>query len=230
MTPKATPAPADAARGPPIEAAYSIAGGGFGLAESATIVPVRVLDCDGIGDRSAVVKGLRWVIAHASPATSVVNLSFSSRRHTAIDRLVAELGDRGIPAVIAAGNHARDTKAFSPTRTGCGNHLSIVVAASTADGQRWAGSNYGACVAIDAPGVAVRAFGARGEEVVTGTSYAASFVTGAIATYASACGVTTADAWRPVQAASTPSIDVDARTATTSRRLRLRAGCKRTSD
>lgn len=204
-----------------------IAGTGGGVAESATIVPVRVIKCDGTGDRRAVLRGLRWVMAHAVPETSIVNLSFSGKRDTAIDQLVSALGDRGIPVVIAAGNSARDTVEFSPTRTGCAKSLSIVVAASTGDDEPWSGSNYGACVSIHAPGVAVRTFGAPGAPVATGTSYAAPYVAGAIAAQASACGITTQDAWRLVLAQAAPTMAVGPRITTTTRRLQLRESCER---
>ena len=188
-----------------------VAAKGYGVAESATIVPVRVLDCHGVGTKRAVVKGLEWVIANARPASSVVNLSFGGKKDRDIDARVTQLADRGIPVVIAAGNGATDTSRFSPSRTGCDERLAIVVAASTEVDSPWTGSNYGECVSIYAPGTNVRAFGSNGPRTVTGTSFAAPYVAGAIAAYASEYSVTTEEAWRMVIGHSLPAINVGKR-------------------
>ncbi|WP_035782217.1 S8 family serine peptidase, partial [Arthrobacter sp. H14] len=42
-------------------------GADYGAAKTATIVPVRVLDCDGAGTVSDVVAGLDWVAAQHEP-------------------------------------------------------------------------------------------------------------------------------------------------------------------
>jgi subtilisin family serine protease len=196
-----------------------IAGKGYGIAEAATIVPVKVLDCDGSGSMPAVVDGLTWILEHAQPKTSIVNLSFGGHKNKDIDRLVTRLSDRGIPVVIAAGNSGADAEEMSPARTGCTKDLSIVVAASTEFGSPWTRSNYGACVTIYAPGTRVFAFASKGEKLVTGTSFAAPSVAGAIAAHASAYGVTTAEAWRLVVQQSSRSLKGGKRTDTTARLL-----------
>jgi subtilisin family serine protease len=196
-----------------------IAGRGYGRAESATIVPVKVLDCDGSGSMDAVVSGLTWVLEHARPKTSIVNLSFGGEKNKEIDRVVTRLLDRGIPVVIAAGNSASNSESMSPARTGCAKDLSIVVAASTEYDSPWTRSNYGACVSIYAPGTRVFAFAAQGEKLVTGTSFAAPSVTGAIAAHASAYGVTTAEAWHLVVEQSSRSLKSGKRSDTTGRLL-----------
>ena len=56
--------------------AGTVAGSTYGVAKSATIVPVRVLDCTGSGYNSDVVAGLDWIAAnHAAGTPAVVNLS-----------------------------------------------------------------------------------------------------------------------------------------------------------
>jgi subtilisin family serine protease len=210
---------ADCGRNHGTYVASLIAGKGYGLAESARIVPVKVLDCDGSGSMRAVIDGLSWVLAHAQPQTSVVNLSFGGKQNKDIDRIVTRLSDRGMPVVIAAGNSAIDTDQMSPARTGCAKDLSIVVAAATEAGSPWTSSNFGACVSIYAPGTRVYAYGSDGEKLVTGTSFAAPSVAGAIAAYASTYGVTTADAWHLVLEQSSRSLKSGKRTDTTARLL-----------
>ena len=201
-----------------------VAARGYGVAESATIVPVRVLDCHGSGTKQAVVDGLEWVIANARPASSVVNLSFGGKRDRDIDARVTQLASRGIPVVIAAGNGAADTLRFSPSRTGCDERLAIIVAASTEIDAPWTGSNYGECVSIYAPGTNVRAFSSNGPRLVTGTSFAAPYVAGAIAAYASEYSVPTEEAWRMVIGHALPAINVGKRIHTTTRLVQMFSG------
>src|SRR5262249_7131663 len=95
------------------------------------------------------------------------------------------------------------------------------VAASTERDSPWTDSNYGACVSIYAPGTRVYAFGAQGEKLVTGTSFAAPSVSGAIAAFASTYGVTTAEAWHLVLEQSSASLRSGKRQDTTARLLHL---------
>ncbi len=56
--------------------AGTIGGTTYGVAKSATLVPVRVLDCGGSGYMSWIIAGLDWVIAdHLAGTPAVANLS-----------------------------------------------------------------------------------------------------------------------------------------------------------
>ncbi|MBI9115410.1 S8 family serine peptidase, partial [Sanguibacter suaedae] len=56
--------------------AGTVASRTFGVAKSATIVPVRVLGCDGSGTVSGVVSGIDWIVAnHPAGTPGVVNMS-----------------------------------------------------------------------------------------------------------------------------------------------------------
>src|SRR6185436_6723863 len=54
-----------------------IAGTTFGVAKSATLVPVRALDCNGAGSISNLLSSVDWILADraSSPRPSVVNMS-----------------------------------------------------------------------------------------------------------------------------------------------------------
>ncbi len=69
--------------------AGTVAGTRYGVAKSATIVPVRVLYCDGTGYTSEVIAGLDWVTAdHKAGQPAVLNMSMAGFTGTSIDAAV----------------------------------------------------------------------------------------------------------------------------------------------
>src|SRR2546425_12233066 len=84
-----------------------IAGSNYGVAKSAPLVPVRVLDCNGSGSISTLLAGLDWVLQdHAlSGSPAVVNMSLAGDASSALDAEVNNLLAAGITTVVAAGNN-----------------------------------------------------------------------------------------------------------------------------
>jgi subtilisin family serine protease len=201
-----------------------IAGTGYGVAEAATIVPVRVLNCKGGGTRKAVVAGLRWVAANANPETSVVNISFGGKADNAIDNAIRDISDLGIPVVIAAGNYGANANRYSPSRLGCDGGLMVAVGSSTWLDLPWTGSNYGECLWLYAPGAKVLTMGIENEKIVNGTSFAAPYVSGAIAAYASEYGVTTEEALNMVMENAVSKMTIARRLNTTDLLLQMFSG------
>ncbi len=84
------------------------AGATVGVARGATIVSVRVLDCDGEGDVSDVVTALKWIRGHhVGGRAAIVNLSLGVDRGDegqSIDDQVNALLNEGVVVTIAAGN------------------------------------------------------------------------------------------------------------------------------
>ena len=198
-----------------------ISGIGYGVAEMATIVPVRVLKCNGAGTQKAIVAGLSWVLKNADPAVSIVNLSIGGSKNTAIDKAVRKLTDAGIPVVIAAGNNGSNVNRYSPSRVSCTEDLAISVGASTMYDLPWTGSNYGDCLTLYAPGRAVIASYGAGDVGANGTSFSAAYVSGAIAAYASAFEITTEDAFYEMVMHFDAAITIAARKETTSSVLQM---------
>ena len=161
--------------------AGTIAGSTYGVAKAATIVPVRVLDCNGSGLLSGVVAGLDWIGQNYVPGSKVVvNMSLGGGASATLDSAVASLVAKGITVVVAAGNSAADACNFSPARV----YGAITVAASTTADGLASYSNFGSCVDIVAPGSGILSawIGSTTETaVLNGTSMASPHVAGLVA-------------------------------------------------
>jgi len=156
-------------------------GTSYGVAKRATLVAVRVLDCDNHGDYSTIIAGVEWVTRHAiRPA--VANLSLGGRAGQALDDAVIASINSGIVYTLAAMNNTADACRYSPARV----RAAITVAASDRYDRQASFSNYGKCVDLYAPGVAIiSAFntGDRSWATYYGTSMAAPHVAGTAAQY-----------------------------------------------
>lgn len=132
--------------------AGTVAGSTYGVAKAATVVPVRVLDCNGSGYNSDVVAGLDWIVAnHAAGTPAVVNMSLGGAASATVDAALQSVINDGVAAFVAAGNSAVDACGSSPARL----PAAVTVAASDSADRQASFSNYGSCVDLYAPGVGI---------------------------------------------------------------------------
>ena len=161
--------------------AGTIAGSTYGIAKAASVVPVRVLDCNGSGYLSSVISGLDWVAQNSDPgAPAVVNLSLGGGVSSSLDSAVENLVARGMTVVVAAGNSAISACDASPART----PGALTVAASDITDRFASFSNFGSCVDMVAPGVSVTSAWITDNAstaVLSGTSMASPHVAGLVA-------------------------------------------------
>lgn len=166
----------------------TIAGTTYGVAKSAVIVPVRVLNCLGQEARnSAIIEGLSWIAAdHLPGQPAVVNMSLVMNASDSIDSAARQVIADGIVLVAASGNSGDSLSGsgnaclYSPARVA----EVITVNASTNVDDDASFSNYGSCTDLYAPGVGIVS-GWIGSSTATntrsGTSMAAPHVAGAAA-------------------------------------------------
>ncbi len=176
------------------------AGRDLGVAPEATIVSVRVLNCQGEVKlvhtdpktvKWSVVAGLDWVATHAhKPA--VVNLSIGGSPDPSLDAAVQRVISAGVAVVVAAGNANIDACNNSPARV---PQAVTVGAIDPTTDRRATFSNWGRCIDIFAPGVNIRSAWYKPrvnpdgtvdkdvQNVAAGTSFAAPHVAGVFALY-----------------------------------------------
>jgi serine protease len=151
----------------------------YGLAKDVSLIPVRVLGCDGSGTNSGVIAGVDWVAQNAS-GPSVANMSLGGGNSTALDNAVNGAINSGITFVVAAGNDNSDACTGSPNRVAA----ALTIASSTSSDARSSFSNYGSCIDLFAPGSSITSTWSNGStNTISGTSMAAPHVAGAVALY-----------------------------------------------
>ncbi|HEU4668825.1 MAG TPA: S8 family serine peptidase, partial [Arthrobacter sp.] len=200
--------------------AGTIAGKTFGVAKAATIVPVRVLDCEGSGYDSDVVAGLDWIAAHHAAGTpAVANLSLGSDANSVVDAAVRGVISDGVTTVAAAGNTGVDACTRSPARV---PEVLTVAASDSSDRQAWF-SNHGSCVDLYAPGVGIQSAGhtsTTATATFNGTSMATPHVAGAAAIVLSQNpGQTPAGVSAEITSAAVPGVITGASPGTPNRLL-----------
>jgi subtilisin family serine protease len=163
--------------------AGTVGGSTYGFATQATIIPVRVLDCNGSGSTAGIVAGINWMIQHhvaGVPAVANMSLGTISGIDVAINDAVARGVADGITFVVAAGNSYSDACNYSPSSAAS----AITVGATTSTDAFADFSNRGSCVDILAPGMHIISAGITGPTATSsksGTSMAAPHVAGVVA-------------------------------------------------
>ena len=180
------------------------AGGGSGLLPGAELTAASVFgaDPDGvpIGDVMALVGGLDWLLGSKTP---VINMSFAGDANAIIALALRRVIAAHAIVVAAAGNGGPSAPpAFPADEPGV-----IGVTAVDNRSQPYADANQGDYVAFAAPGVRVWTPGPTAAGTYhTGTSFAAPFVTAAVA--ARLAGGAPADAERMADLLAMTAIDL----------------------
>jgi PKD repeat protein len=178
-----------------IAAAYDNNIGTIGTAPGATLWSLKALNADGSGYLGSIIAAIDLIAAY-SAEIDVANMSFGFEGSAqALDDALTNVVGRGVVFVAAAGNSASNAATFSPA-----NHPDVIAVSALADFDGLPGglgaetcrpdvddtladfSSFGAVVDIAAPGVCIYStYLNDGYAVLSGTSMAAPFVTGAVA-------------------------------------------------
>ncbi len=159
--------------------AGTVGGTTWGVAKRVSLIPVRVLDCNGSGTWSGVIAGIDWVVASAlRPA--VANMSLGGGVSSSVNAAVAGAVSKGVTMVVAAGNSNANACDYSPS----GEPSAITVGATDSSDARASYSNYGSCVDIFGPGSNITSAWNTSSDainIISGTSMATPHVTGVAA-------------------------------------------------
>jgi hypothetical protein len=143
-----------------------------GVAPNAQIMPLRVLDAQGLGNYSNIASA---IIYAADNGANIINLSLAGSNNSSIlEQAVAYAIARGVVVIAAAGN-------FNSPNTFYPAAYPSVIAVGSVDVnlQRSSFSNYGTFVDIYAPGRDILTTSLNGDYAFnSGTSFAAPIVAG----------------------------------------------------
>src|SRR6201988_2048115 len=159
----------------------TVGGSTYGVAKSALLRGVRVLDCNGSGSTSGVIAGVDWVRQNFI-APAVANMSLGGGISTALDTAVNNLANSGVPIAVAAGNSNANACNTSPARAA----NAITVGSTTTTDARSSFSNFGTCLDIFAPGSGILSSWFSSDTATatwSGTSMASPHVAGVAALY-----------------------------------------------
>jgi subtilisin family serine protease len=198
--------------------AGTVGGSTYGVAPAASLISVRVLDCNGAGSVSGVIAGIDWVINDHVSGPAVINMSLGAGKSASLESAVDRAYNDGITVVSAAGNSNVDACSTSPG----GNKASgLTVGATTITDARASYSNFGGCLDLFAPGSGIVSAGISSptaSATLSGTSMAAPHVAGLAARYLSAAtSASPAQVMSAIISTSTPNVVTSAGTLSPNR-------------
>jgi len=185
-----------------VAAAQGNGAGTAGLAPDARILPVRVLDQQGMGYWSDIAQGIVYATDRGA---SVLNLSFSAAQSNAsMQTAIGYAASRGRILVAAAGNDGNGVANYPAA-----DPRVIAVAASTRTDTVATFSNYGSYLDLAAPGVGIWSTVPGSFRSDSGTSMATPFVSAAAALLRSAAVDRNLGAIDIVSALTRTAVDID---------------------
>ena len=173
--------------------------GVVGVAPGAKLWAIKVLDRNGSGALSTIIKGIDYIRQYASQI-EVANLSLGCEcKSSAFDTAINNAVKAGITFVVASGNSGKDASTFSPA-----NNPNVIAVSAIGDSDDKCGGtgpstgsgrddtlasfgNYGAVVDMAAPGTKIYStYKGNSYATMSGTSMASPHVAGAAALYEAA--------------------------------------------
>jgi len=161
--------------------AGTIGGNTYGMAKKAKLVAVKVLSDAGSGSTAGVISGIEWSVKHKT-GPAIGSMSLGGAKTATMNSAVTSAVSQGLHMVVAAGNDNKNACNYSPAST----PEAITVAASDNTDTKATFSNFGDCVNVFAPGVAITSAwigSTSAVNTISGTSMACPHVAGQVAKY-----------------------------------------------
>lgn len=151
----------------------------------AKILPIKVLDDNGDGSISAIVRGINYAVQRG---VKVLNMSLGGPGYShAMEHAIQLAGEAGCLSIVAAGNenNNNDVNPVSPASFNVDSMISV--GATTPTDTRASFSNYGLkTVDLYAPGQSILSTGSQSDSdyiFLSGTSMATPLVSGLVSSY-----------------------------------------------
>jgi hypothetical protein len=155
-----------------------------GVNDRVNIIPIKVLDAEGTGLLSDLIKGIQYAIDQNA---NIINLSLASTSfNSVLNNIIEEAYQKGIIVVAAAGNSGINITSprVSPLNNDGNKNWVIGVEAIDNKGNRPNYSNYGLGIDVIAPGDKILGYNNNNTlEYRSGTSMASAMVTGVISAW-----------------------------------------------
>jgi serine protease len=150
-----------------------------GIAPAARILPIKVLNAQGLGSNYTIGVGIRYAVDHGA---QVINLSIGGAASQTLKDAINYALNKGVTVVCAAGNGGTGALSYPARYAGV-----IAVGASDQSGAKASFSQYGPGLSLLAPGKDIlqqtfsRQTGQSGYYYYSGTSMATPCVVGTVA-------------------------------------------------
>ncbi|MCI0417300.1 S8 family serine peptidase [bacterium] len=146
------------------------------VAPEAWILPIRVLNSDGVGTADVIARGIYYAV---DAGAQIINLSLGMKKPSAaIEDAIKVAVLNNISVIASAGNDGRST----PRRYPAASAEVIAVGATDPEDKKSSFSNYGDWIDVSAPGTGIYSTFPGGQFAWwEGTSMSAAFVSGEIA-------------------------------------------------
>jgi subtilisin family serine protease len=146
-----------------------------GVNWSCTILPVKVLDADGMGTAADIAEGLIYAAEHGA---QVINMSFGGHGYSEmLNETIQVVHRRNAVLIAGAGNENTDRPSYPAAYPNV-----LAVTATGPEDEKWTDASFGSDVDLAAPGVGILTTTINGGYGYgTGTSHAAAMVSGVAA-------------------------------------------------
>ncbi|WP_276611558.1 S8 family peptidase [Streptomyces sp. A1547] len=174
----------------------------YGVAKKASLVAVKVADCDGNATTGSLRAGINWAVSDKRGVKgNVILIGVTQQKSSALNQAVQAAHAKGFVVVVGAGPGG-DACSLSPASA----PEAVTVGATTKDDKLLSASSHGKCVDVLGPGedtVSTWTGGPGATRTESGTAMAAAHVAGVAAYYLSQGSITSSQVTAKIVSSAT---------------------------